>query len=184
MSDDPRRRAAHYRLGDESAPAEEPAEASSPARGRRPEDQVLYVDGQVRAAIARGDFDDLPLAGKPLPPRVYRHDPDWWVKQMLEREQVSGVLPPALGLRREDAELDDLLDTTGSEEHAREILADFNRRVVEARRQLQGGPPVITPTRDVEAEVEAWHERRRARAAARPRVPEPARRRRWWSRRG
>jgi hypothetical protein len=184
MPDDPRRRAAHYRLGDEPAPAEDPAEESPRARGRRPEDQTLYVDGQVRAAIARGDFDDLPLAGKPLPPRVYRHDPDWWVKQMLEREQVTGVLPPALGLRREDAELDDLLDTTGSEERVREILDDFNRRVVEARRQLQGGPPVITPLRDVEAEVEAWHERRRRRAAARPHPPGPERRRHWWSRRG
>jgi hypothetical protein len=29
--------------------------------------------------------------------------------------------------------------------------------------QLQGGPPVITKTRDVEAEVAAWQERRRAR---------------------
>lgn len=191
MADDPRRRAAHYRLGDDTPDvstdgtseetSSDDATQAAPARGRRPEDQVLYVDGQIRAAIARGDFDDLPLAGKPLPPRVYRHDPDWWLKQLLERENVSGVLPPALGLRREDAELDDLLDTTGSEQHARDLLTDFNRRVVEARRQLQGGPPVVTPTRDVEAEVEAWRERRRARSAARGR-PEPSSPR-WWQRR-
>jgi hypothetical protein len=175
MADDPRRRAAHYRLGDDPAPEETP---SRPERGRRPEDQTLYVDGQIRAAMARGEFDDLPLAGKPLPARVYRHDPDWWLKQLMERENVSGVLPPALALRREDAELDDLLDTSGSETHVRDLLTDFNRRVVEARRQLQGGPPVITPLRDVEEEVAAWRERLRARAAARTSPPPP--RRRWW----
>ncbi|MCR4512014.1 MULTISPECIES: DnaJ family domain-containing protein [unclassified Aeromicrobium] len=185
MSDDPRRRAAHYRLGDDPAPdtsrapdpdaADEVDEGAAPARGRRPEDQALYVDGQIRAAIARGDFDDLPLSGKPLPPRVFRHDPDWWLKQLIERENVSGVLPPALALRKEDAELDDLLDSTGSEERVREMLADFNRRVVEARRQLQGGPPVITATRDVDDEVRAWRERLRRRAAARPSPPPPRR---------
>ena len=178
MSDDPAQRAARYRAG---VPDDEQEERSAPPRQRRPEDQALWVDGQVRAAIERGDFDDLPLAGKPLPRRLMTNDPDWWVKQLIERERVTGVLPPALGLRREDAELDDLLDSTGSEDRVREILADFNRRVVEARRQLQGGPPVVTPVRDVEAEVEAWHARRRARAVARRAEPPPPRRR-WWRR--
>ncbi len=48
-------------------------------------------------------------------------------------------------------------------------MADFNRRVVEARRQLQGGPPVVTPTRDAEAEVAAWRDRRREERRARAR---------------
>lgn len=186
MSDDPRRRASQYRLGADPAPEAEADATDAPSsHGRRPEDQALYVDGQVRAAIARGDFDDLPLAGKPLPPRVFRHDPDWWVKQLLERENVSGVLPPALALRREDAELEALLDTSGSEQHVRDLLDDFNRRVVEARRQLQGGPPVVTALRDVEAEVAAWRERLRRRAAARPSPPPPPPSRlvRWWRRR-
>lgn len=178
------RRATEYRAGTErpDATSRDADEAESrPARARRPEDQVMWVDQQVRAAIERGEFDDLPLQGKPLPHRSTTHDPDWWVKQLIEREQITGVLPPALGLRREDAELDDLLDTTGSEERVRELLDDFNRRVVEARRQLQGGPPVITPLRDVETEVAAWHERRRARAATRRPAPEPPPRR-WWRR--
>ena len=68
----------------------------------------------------------------------------------------------------------------------RRELEDFNKRVVETRRQLQGGPPVITAPRDVDAEVAAWRERRTARveaqraavAAGRP-VPS---KRSWWSR--
>ena len=93
-----------------------------------------------------------------------QHDPDWWLKKLIEREQITGVLPPALQLRKEDAELDAPLDRETAEyaRYAR-LLEDFNPRVIEARRQLQGGPPVITPTRDVEAEVAAWRARRTTR---------------------
>jgi hypothetical protein len=113
--------------------------------------------------MARGDFDNLPGAGKPIEGLGSQHDPDWWVKKLIEREQITGVLPPALGLRKEDAELDATLDREASATVVRDLLEDFNRRVVEARRQLQGGPPVITRTRDVEAEVEAWRARRTTR---------------------
>ena len=66
----------------------------------------------------------------------------------------------------------------------REALDDFNRRVIEARRQLLGGPPVVTPTRDVEAEVAAWRERRDARAVRTQEETDasPRRRRAWWRR--
>ncbi|WP_432478282.1 DUF1992 domain-containing protein [Nocardioides sp. GXQ0305] len=146
----------------------------------RMEQQQTWVDLQVRQAMERGDFDDLPGAGKPIDDLGTSHDPDWWVKQLIERERVTGVLPPALQLRKDDAELDAALDRLTSERQVRDELAGFNRRVVEARRQLQGGPPVITPTRDVDAEVEQWRERRRARFADRgaPAAPPPTRGRR------
>jgi hypothetical protein len=67
------------------------------------------------------------------------------------------------------------------EQQVRDILQDFNRRVIDARRQLQGGPPVITKTRDVEEEVRRWRERRAAshvpQAEAEPEAP-----RSWWRR--
>jgi hypothetical protein len=127
----------------------------------RMREQARWVDLQVQKAIERGDFDDLPGTGKPLPP--LDDDPNWWLKKLVERERITGVLPEALQLRKDDAELDALLDRQGSEAVVRELLETFNTRVVNARRQLQGGPPVITPTRDVEAEVAAWRERRRRR---------------------
>jgi Domain of unknown function (DUF1992) len=133
------------------------------ARDRRLEYQARWVDLQVQRAIERGEFDNLPGAGKPIPDLDTTHDPDWWLKRFIEREQITGVLPPALALRVEDAELNDVLDTESSERRVRERLEDFNARVVSARRQLQGGPPVITPTRDVEAEVTAWRLRRQER---------------------
>ena len=121
-----------------------------------------WVDLQIQKAMERGEFDDLPGAGKPLKDLGTQHDPDWWLKQRIEREQITGVLPPALQLRKDDALLEGELDRLGSETDVRRELESFNRRVIEARRQLLGGPPVITPTRDVEAEVAAWRERRRA----------------------
>ncbi|MGN6576225.1 MAG: DUF1992 domain-containing protein, partial [Nocardioides sp.] len=153
----------------------------------RIEQQTLWVEHQVRAAMARGEFDNLPGAGKPLN-LPDQHDPDWWVKGLIEREKITGVLPPALALRREDAELDAELDRLGSEDEVRRTLADFNERVVAARRQLQGGPPVVTPLREAEDEVNAWRQRRAERRAS-VRAAELAEqanrpRRRWWHLRG
>ena len=125
--------------------------------------QQAWVDQQVRVAMARGEFDNLPGAGKPIQGLGTQHDPDWWVKKLIEREQITGVLPPALALRKEDAELDATLDRESAERVVRELLEDFNKRIIEARRQLQGGPPVITKTRDVDAEVAAWRARRTTR---------------------
>lgn len=170
--DDPVRRAAQYRVDRETAreaaeaTAEEPADGDGPARPRLPlENRGQWVDELVRQAMARGEFDDLPLAGKPIPGLGARYDPDWWLKNLVEREQITGILPPAQ-LRADDARLRDELDRQFSEESVREVLAEFNARVVDARRQLLGGPPVVTPLRDVEEEVSLWRERRAARSAA------------------
>ena len=147
--------------------------------------QASWVDLQVRRAMERGEFDDLPGQGKPIEDLGVEHDPDWWLKKLVERENIA-LLPPALALRKEDAGLEDHLDAITAESEVRRELEDFNKRVIETRRQLQGGPPVITAPRDVDAEVAAWGERRTARveaqraavAANRP----VERRQSWWSR--
>jgi len=167
-------------------PAEREVDEDDDAARARFENRHLWVDHQIRQAMARGEFDNLPGAGKPL--RLPdRHDPDWWVKGLIEREKLTGVLPPALALRKEDAEFDAALDRMATEEEVRRALAEFNQRVVEARRQLQGGPPVVTPTRAVEDEVNLWRQRRAERRAVvraeelRERA-ERASRRPWWRR--
>ena len=161
------------------------------APAQRMEQQTLWVDLQVRKAMERGEFDNLPGAGKPIKGLGGTHDPDWWVKNLVERERITGVLPPALALRKEDAELDAMLDRETTEEGVRRTVADFNRRVVEARRQLTGGPPVVTPTRDEDAEVAAWRARIVARREQQRRALEAQSseggsergRRGWWGRR-
>lgn len=143
-------------------PRERDQRTGADAAANRITHQARWVDLTIQRAIERGDFDDLPGAGKPLP-QWRGDDPDWWLRSLVEREQITGVLPEALQLRKDDAALEATLDRESSERAVRDLVESFNRRVVEARRQLQGGPPVITPTREVEAEVAAWRQRRAAR---------------------
>lgn len=176
MSEDPREKAERYRFEQwqreqglapdgEDAEAAEPAGASDAARAYSAADRAAGVEMSIQQAIRRGEFDDLPGAGKPIPGLGESHDPDWWIRRKIESEKLTGLGPPALMLRVEDRELDAKLDELHHEHDVREALEDFNRRVIEARRQLLGGPPVVTPTRDVDAGVHAWRERRAARAA-------------------
>ncbi len=118
--------------------------------------QHQWVDEQIRVAHARGDFDDLPGAGKPIEGLGEQHDPDWWVKRLVEREQITGVLPPSLQLRKDDAELDARLDRHTVEGDVRREVEEFNARVIRARYTPVDGPPLITMPRDVEATVDAW----------------------------
>jgi hypothetical protein len=133
----------------------------------RIEEQGTWVDLQLRQAVARGDFDDLPGYGKPLPDLTGDHDPDWWVKRLIEREQITGVLPPSLQVRREDAELDARLDRLATDEQVRREVEEFNGRVRWALYRPPEGPPVVTRPRDPDVEVERWRTRRQARRAER-----------------
>lgn len=158
------------------------------AAAMRIQQQQTWVDEQVRTAMERGDFDDLPGAGKPIKDLGQSHDPDWWLKQMVEREKIT-VLPASLQLRKDDAELDGRLDALAAEKEARREVEDFNARVIRARyTPADGTPPLITMPRDVDGTLAAWRERRAARAAelsARRAAEEAAAppRRHWWQRR-
>lgn len=158
-------------------------DASKAAAAARMRDQTKWVDMQVQQSIQRGEFDNLPGAGKPIKNLDRDHDPDWWVRQLVEREQIV-VLPRSVQLRKDDAELDGLLDTQTTEDGARRIVEEFNERVIAARYGAPEGPPLITMPRDVDATLDAWRERRAARMAAakdvRSRQP---RKRPWWRRR-
>ncbi|WP_305706766.1 DUF1992 domain-containing protein [Nocardioides sp.] len=162
------------------------ARTGGSAAAARIQHQTQWVDLQLQQAMARGDFDDLPGLGKPIEDLGAEHDPDWWVKKLVEREQVTGVLPPALQLRKDDAGLAARLDRISTETEVRRELEDFNDRVRRALYQPLGGPPLITRQRDVEAEVSAWRQRRaerRARQQGQRAEPPaaPVGRRRWWS---
>ena len=168
-------------VDEQPEPTADPRAEKAAARARI-EQQQTWVDLQVRQAMERGEFDDLPGAGKPIPDLGATHDPDWWVKRLVERERIT-VLPAALQLRKDDAELEAALDRLGSEREARAFVEDFNARVIRARYTPVDGPPLITMPRDVEETIAAWHERRAARRLAAPPRPEPEHRRRWWRRR-
>ena len=174
---DSRLAAARYSV--ERSAAEEQADDDAPADAGQPtpEQRGQAVEIAIQQAMRRGDFDGLPGAGRPLQDLGGVRDPDWWIRRKIERENLTGLGPPALTLRTEDAQLDERLDALPTEDRVREALEDFNLRVREARRQLLGGPPVFTRPRDVDAEVAAWRERAQERRAVRERAREEARQR-------
>ncbi len=170
---DPLRAVAQYRvdrlLAEDGVTAGDTAPPGNggPGAAGRMEQRGSWADEVIRQAIARGDFDHLSLAGKPIP-GLTRHDPDWWLRSFIEREHVTGVGPEAYLLRRDDAALDQRIDEEHTEAGVRELVEEFNARVIAARRQLLGGPPVVTRPRDADLEVAHWHDRRAESATPAP----------------
>lgn len=123
-----------------------------------------WVDEQIRRATERGEFDNLPGAGKPLA----NHDPydeDWWVRQKVAEEDIPSdvFLPPSLLLRKEVAALPDSVRDLADEAAVRAAVREVNQRIAEHIR-LPKGPPIPVGPADVEAVVAQW---RAARAAER-----------------
>ncbi|MEO3886547.1 DUF1992 domain-containing protein [Nonomuraea sp. B5E05] len=119
-----------------------------------------WIDRQIREAEARGEFDDLPGKGKPLPGLDRDPGDMWWIKQKVESEGLSMPLPPTLALRK-DAE-QALAEARGArtEAEARSIIEDVNGRIREAIRTGLSGPPLNLMPYDVDEIVSEW---RRAR---------------------
>ena len=115
-----------------------------------------WVERQVREAIERGEFDNLPRAGRPLPGMNGREDENWWVKGLLEREQLPMPLPTSLALRREVTDLPQTLADVPDERTVRDIIEDLNRRIRDSHRRRVDGPPIVVKPVDVEQAVTDW----------------------------
>ncbi|MFC4011909.1 DUF1992 domain-containing protein [Nonomuraea purpurea] len=120
-----------------------------------------WVDRQIREAEERGEFDDLPGKGKPLPGLDRPQDDMWWIKQKVEREGLKMPLPPTLALRKEAEEA--LAEARGarSETQARQIVEDINDKIRKAIRTGMSGPPLNLMPFDVEEIVSEWRRSRR-----------------------
>lgn len=118
------------------------------------------IDAQIRMAQERGEFDDLPGAGKPLPGAGEAYQEDWWLKQWIEREKISGVLPPTLALRKDVDDLAETLSRKTSELEVRRVVGELNARIVKAQRGLLDGPPAVLNMFDVEEVVSRWRSSR------------------------
>ncbi len=119
-----------------------------------------WIDRQIREAQERGEFDNLPGAGKPIKGLTGRHNENWWVKGLMERENLRPVLPTSLSLRKEAEQLMDRVATERSEQAVREIVVDLNERILDSRRRRVDGPPIFLKTFDVEKIVSQWRELR------------------------
>lgn len=117
------------------------------------------VERQIREAQERGEFDNLPGSGKPLPD-LRTDDPDWWVKRLIQREHldISGAMPTVLSLRKEAETFPESLLELRTEQSVRAVLEDYNWRVkLDRLRPAVGNlPPTIARTVDVDDLVGQW----------------------------
>ena len=152
-----------------------PTLAALPSYARDMDPFESLVERQIREAQERGEFDNLPGAGKPLRGLDGREDPDWWVKQMMQREglDMADALPPVMGLRKEAAGFPHSLLDLRTEESVRAVLEDFNRRVKLDRLRPAVGPfpPMLARTVEVEDLVARWRVLRTQQASAPRQAP-------------
>ncbi|MGW6929561.1 DnaJ family domain-containing protein [Lentzea sp. NPDC054927] len=112
-----------------------------------------WIDKQIREAQERGEFDDLPSAGKPLPGAGEPLEEDWWIRRKVREEEGTTGLPPSLVLRRqaETAKARALAALTDDE--ARAIIGEMNAKILDALRKPLSGPPLNLMPFDVEQVV-------------------------------
>lgn len=145
-----------------------------------------WVDKQIREAAERGELDNLPGTGKPLPGIDRPRDEHWWLRGYLHREGLSSedLLPTPLRLRKEIERLPDTVRTLPTEQDVRDTVSELNHRIADWLR-APSGPPVRVGPVDVHAVLERWRaERTAARTPAGPRPANPPdpHRTRWWHR--
>lgn len=133
-----------------------------------------WVDTVIREGQERGEFDDLPGAGRPIEGLDKPHDDLWWVRKKLRDEDVS-YLPPTLALRKDKEDTLATIRTLRSESRARQMLEELNERIRAVNRRLAAGPPSTVMPLDVEQELAEWREASRPVSPATQPKPEPAR---------
>jgi hypothetical protein len=121
-----------------------------------------WVESQIRESMERGEFADLPGAGKPLPTIEQPADEMWWVREKLRRENVS-FLPPTLAIRKELEDALDRVSRADSEAAVRSIVMGINERIVQINSRATSGPPSSVMPLDVEEVLEKWRAAREAR---------------------
>lgn len=117
------------------------------------------VERRIREAQERGEFDNLPGAGKPLPDLGRPYDEMWWVRKKLRSEGIS-YLPPTMQLRKDVEEALERAGTAPSEAEVRAIVRETNEHIRYANRTALAGPPSTVAPLDEDEVVRRWRQRR------------------------
>ncbi|MDX8028817.1 DUF1992 domain-containing protein [Lentzea sp. BCCO 10_0856] len=112
-----------------------------------------WIDKQIREAQERGEFDDLPSAGKPLPGAGEPLEEDWWIRKKVREEEGTTGLPPSLVLRRQAETAKARALAAPTDDEARAIIGEMNAKILDALRKPLSGPPLNLMPFDVEQVV-------------------------------
>jgi hypothetical protein len=119
-----------------------------------------WIEAQIRVAIDEGAFDNLPGAGKPLPNLGQEYDPlSRWVKQLVQREQIS-MLPPALELLRKVEKELAAIENLHDEATIRRRVVALNVEIAKVNATVVEGPPTRLGWLDVDQVVAQWRQTR------------------------
>ena len=118
-----------------------------------------WIEQQIREADEQGAFSNLPGFGRPLPGLEAGYDPDWWVKQLVQREGVS-VLPSALELLRKVEHVLAGLSRLPTEAQVREQLVALNAEIAKVNARTLEGPATRLGVLDVDSIINEWRARR------------------------
>ena len=119
-----------------------------------------WVERKIRESLERGEFDNLPGAGQPIPDLARPYDELWWLRKKLRDEKLS-IDPPIMVLRKE---LDETLERIGgarSEAEVRRLVDAINERIVYVNSHTFFGPASDLAPLNVERIVAEWRERNR-----------------------
>lgn len=105
------------------------------------------IDRQIREAQERGEFDNLPGMGKPLPGKGRPDDALWWIRGYVQREGLStdALLPPSLRLAKEIDNLPERVRHLTTEAEVREAVRVLNLRIAEHLRAPSGPSVPVRP---------------------------------------
>jgi len=128
---------------------------------RQPDHWQSLAEQRIRAAQQAGEFDQLPGFGQPIPGIDDPLDENWWLRQKLRREEVSG-LPPILEARRDRERTLAHLPKMADVDAVRQTLIALNERIRRAHYSTIPGPGDGVQPVDVEEEIARWAAQRGA----------------------
>ena len=90
---------------------------------------ALVAERKIREAMARGEFDNLAGAGKPLPEEDLSGVPEE-LRMAYKVLKNAGCLPPEVELRNEIVSLRDLVRATEDDEERRKRLKELQFKLM------------------------------------------------------
>src|SRR4051794_12579910 len=141
-----------------------------------------WVDQQIAQAQARGGFENLAGAGRPLPRRSGDQSSYDWALEWARRENggADGMLPPGLALREERDGLPGGVAHPPSAAAVRALGGGFHAPGAAPWRRPAERAAAVPGMADLDTLLEHWRASRRAAPEVIPPVAAPVRRRRWW----
>lgn len=114
-----------------------------------------FADALVSRAMRAGEFDANPGKGKPIRGLDQPYRDDWWLRDLLKREELA--MPcAALDLRADVERTLERSMNLPTESAVRREVAALNARIAKTNRSTISGPATSVALHDVEQIVARW----------------------------